>query len=189
MKKYSVLAGAFCIAMLIIIPKTDAVSVVNDLTRQVVDYQKQWTAQADIISKAQATIADARAEQDRLHKLAQEARAKMCETSTRHCNFKIFVTSYNPVAAQTDASPCHGAGGNLCELVKSEQPIAVSRDLLKYFKYGDRVRMHSDIQQCNGVFVVRDTMNKRWTKRADIFFMERSRNTSCHASMSLFEPM
>lgn len=41
----------------------------------------------------------------------------------------VFVTHYNPVPAQTDASPCIGAGlTDVCELAKTEKIIALCKD-------------------------------------------------------------
>lgn len=104
----------------------------------------------------------------------------------------LTVTSYNPIAGQTDSSPCIGASGvDLCEYKRrtGERPIALSQDLVgrlksKKFHYGDYVWLESDIPACNGQFTVLDTMNKRFKKRGDIFFLERKNNTSCVASIT-----
>jgi len=103
-------------------------------------------------------------------------------------SYEIFVTSYNPEVGQTDSSPCIGANGdNLCELAKEGyRVLALSQDLVgklgnKAFSYGDMVRMESEIEQCNGEFVILDTMNKRFKNYGDLFFMERKNNTSCPA--------
>lgn len=98
---------------------------------------------------------------------------------------KIFITSYNPQKGQTDDSPCTGASGrNLCTAAKEgDRVIAVSRDLLKrnggLFKWHDKVKVTSEIPQCNGIYSVEDTMNKRFKARADLFFLDRKDNTSC----------
>ena len=110
---------------------------------------------------------------------------------------KVFFTSYNPEVGQTDDSPCISAtGDNVCEKSKKGiQPLALSRDLiwgtkngycLKNcpFKYGDMLKLTSDIPQCNLVGQLMDTMNKRYTMRGDIFYMERSMNTSCEATVT-----
>lgn len=101
---------------------------------------------------------------------------------------KLFFTSYNPEVGQTDASPCIGANGtNICELAKQGvKTIALSQDLVgrapyKRFKYGEQVTLISDNPQCNGVFQIEDTMNKRYNMRGDLFQLTRATNTSCHA--------
>jgi hypothetical protein len=120
----------------------------------------------------------------------------------------IKFTSYNPVAGQTDSSPCIGAAGvDLCKFVEDEQyrleligtteyiePIALSQDLVgrlgnKRFTYMDIVVMESEDgdARCNKKAVVLDTMNSRFTKRGDLFFLGRATNTSCTASVALLQ--
>jgi len=98
----------------------------------------------------------------------------------------VTVTSYNAEIGQTDSSPCTGASGrNLCVAAhEGDRTIALSRDLLKTFRWHDKVRLVSDNPACNGLFSVEDALNKRFTKRADLFFLTRSQNTSCSASIS-----
>jgi murein DD-endopeptidase MepM/ murein hydrolase activator NlpD len=113
--------------------------------------------------------------------------------SVTHTNIKL--TSYNPAKEQTDASPCIGATGvNLCDAVKATpgiQILALSQDLVSRkgktpFHYGDRVRLTSTLQdaRCNQEAIVLDTMNRRFTKRGDLFFMERKHNTSCTVTIT-----
>lgn len=103
----------------------------------------------------------------------------------------IFFTSYNPEVGQTDNSPCIGANGtNLCQMaLRGIRTIALSQDLVgrlgnKEYTYGDRVMLYSDNPQCNGIFQIEDTMNKRYTLRGDIFCLDRSCNTSCEATIT-----
>ena len=104
----------------------------------------------------------------------------------------VYFTSYNPEVGQTDASPCIGASGkNQCELAKQGvRMLALSQDIVgrvdwKPYTYGDRVMLtgETDDPRCNGEFLVVDTMNKRYTMRGDLFFMSRSDNTSCTATV------
>ena len=104
---------------------------------------------------------------------------------------KTFFTSYNPEVGQTDNSPCIGASGvDQCKLAKTGvRMIALSQDMVgraewKEYHYGETVRLYSDNEQCNGEFLVVDTMNKRYTNRGDIFCMDRSCNTSCWATIT-----
>ena len=108
----------------------------------------------------------------------------------------VFFTSYNPEVGQTDASPCIGASGkNQCELAREGvRMLALSRDLVGHvgrvfyepFTYGDKIWLEgeTDDPRCNGEFEVVDTMNKRYTMRGDLFFMDRSDNTSCTATIN-----
>jgi len=100
----------------------------------------------------------------------------------------IIITSYNPTNTQTDSTPCISSIGiNICN---RNNVIALSQDLIKgtrgaycrencFAKYGDKVRIESDNKQCEGEYTVLDTMNKRWTNRADLFYIDKSFNTLC----------
>jgi len=102
---------------------------------------------------------------------------------------EVFTTSYNPVRAQTDFTPCVGGSGrDLCQAAREgDRTIALSRDLLWFrggpYRWHDKVRLTSDIPQCNGVYSVEDSMHWRWSNRADLFFLKRSSNTSCRATI------
>lgn len=106
--------------------------------------------------------------------------------------YNIKVTSYNAEAGQTDASPCIGASGeDQCALARAgERIIALSQDLVgnanhKPFHYGDYVWLEGDTddERCKGRFLLLDTMNARYTLRGDLFFLSRSDNTSCNATV------
>lgn len=125
-------------------------------------------------------------EQARIHALAEKARKALCDVGElRTCKdaIQVSVTSYNPVEGQTDASPCNGAGGNVCEVYeRGLRPIALSQDLIATlgggpFRMGDTVEMQGG--NCTGRFTVLDTMNSRWTHKADIFYPDRSQNVGC----------
>lgn len=104
--------------------------------------------------------------------------------------FEVKVTSYNPEVGQTDSSPCTAASGrNLCIAAKEgDRVIALSRDLLKrnggHWEWHDKIRLTSKTPACNGVFSVEDTMNARYQNRVDLFFLARSQNVSCVATLS-----
>jgi len=113
----------------------------------------------------------------------------------------IFFTSYNPEVGQTDSTPCvaGGTGLNVCEMFESgERPIALSQELISWSIYGDESDFHAgdivylestdypDDPRCNGEFVVADAMNARFNLRGDLFFPERSMNTSCHADVFIY---
>jgi len=84
----------------------------------------------------------------------------------------VRATMYHPVEAQCDDTPLITADGSkICPISVSEWNwIAVSQDLLKknggIFDYGDKVYVkgtHKD-----GVYTIRDCMNKRKTFQIDI---------------------
>ena len=85
----------------------------------------------------------------------------------------VTVTMYQPLRWQTDSTPNILADGTR---IKTEQAsnykfIAVSRNLLKrwggWLDYGDFVLLKGTNHK-DGVYQVRDTMNKRFVNRIDI---------------------
>jgi len=82
----------------------------------------------------------------------------------------ITVTGYSSSADQTDDSPF------ITAMNTTVHPgmLALSRDLLREFTPGAPFRF-GDIVELEGlgVFTVEDTMNPRYTKRADIWFQSR----------------
>jgi 3D (Asp-Asp-Asp) domain-containing protein len=82
----------------------------------------------------------------------------------------ITVTGYSSTADQTDDSPL------ITAMNTTVHPgiLALSRDLLREYTRGAPFRF-GDIVELEGlgVFTVEDTMNPRFTKRADIWFQSR----------------
>ncbi len=80
---------------------------------------------------------------------------------------EVVVTGYSSTVDQTDETPF------LTASMTQVRPgvIALSRDLIQRynpnapFRYGDRIHVEGF-----GEFVVEDTMNRRYKKRADIWF-------------------
>jgi len=85
----------------------------------------------------------------------------------------VIVTMYQPVRGQTDSTPNILADGTRIktELASNYKFIAVSRNLLirhgGWLDYGDFVLLKGTDGK-DGVYQVRDTMNKRWVNRIDI---------------------
>lgn len=77
----------------------------------------------------------------------------------------VAVTSYNNDINQTDDTPNVTASNRPVR----EGMVAVSRDFLSYVKYGDLIY----VDCFDRWFIVDDTMNKRFTKRIDIFLFDR----------------
>lgn len=86
--------------------------------------------------------------------------------------FKVTVTKYNPVSEQCDSDPLITADGSFIDTLQLKQGnlkwIAISRDLRQYFNYGDTVIIESSCGEIDGEYVVRDTMNPRWSNRVDL---------------------
>ena len=85
----------------------------------------------------------------------------------------VTVTMYQPVRRQTDSTPNILADGTRIktERASNYKFIAVSRNLLirhgGWLDYGDFVLLKGTDGK-DGVYQVRDTMNKRWVNRIDI---------------------
>ena len=90
----------------------------------------------------------------------------------------VIATYYNPTVNQCDSNPLITADGSKINLDKLKKKqirwIAVSRDLLDHYKYGDKVLVRSNNKVLNGVWIVKDTMNKRHKRRIDILTHEKN---------------
>ena len=86
----------------------------------------------------------------------------------------VTVTMYEPVRYQTDSTPNILADGTRIRVHKASEYrfIAVSRNLLKrhggFLDYGDFILLKGTNRKKDGVYQVRDTMNKRFVNRIDI---------------------
>lgn len=81
----------------------------------------------------------------------------------------VVATIYHADPGQTDDTPNITATGFTINMVdpRSHNIIAVSRDLEKLgFVMGAKVCVEN-AGQMNGVWVIEDRMNKRWTRRID----------------------
>lgn len=82
----------------------------------------------------------------------------------------VTATIYHAVEEQTDSTPDITASGYKINMQDplSDRIIAVSRDLEKThgFKMGDKVHVEGT-GILDGVWFIRDRMNKRWVKRID----------------------
>ena len=87
---------------------------------------------------------------------------------------KVTATAYNSVRAQTNSNPSIAAWGD--RLKPGMKVIAVSRDLLRMgITHGTKVK----ISGLPGEYVVLDKMNKRWSRKIDIYMgkdMQAARN-------------
>ena len=81
---------------------------------------------------------------------------------------KVHATVYNAVPEQTNEDPGHTAFMFELDLNNpyKHRIIAVSRDLLQTYPKGTKVRVSGT--SYDGVFVVMDKMNKRYTNRIDL---------------------
>ena len=86
---------------------------------------------------------------------------------------KVTATMYNASVQQCDDTPLITAGNYHINPTKASQQkyIAVSRDLLKIFKYGDKVKI-THAGHKNGIYRITDTMAKRYVNRIDFLETE-----------------
>ena len=88
-------------------------------------------------------------------------------------SYKVTVTTYNPTRHQCDDTPNITADGTRIKTWKATEYryVALSRDLLSRwggpFDYGDYIVIEGT-GEWDGVYQVRDTMNRKWTNRVDI---------------------
>ena len=91
----------------------------------------------------------------------------------------VTVTTYKPISGETDSTPNVTASGFKISKKnpKKHRIIAVSRDLKRKLRFGQRVRLRN-AGKYNGEYVVRDVMNKRYRKRIDILINPKDKQTT-----------
>ena len=85
---------------------------------------------------------------------------------------EVTITKYHPVANQTDNTPLQTADLSKISMAKLYRGkikwVAVSRDLLREYGYGSKIRISTGDPDIDGVYEVHDTMNPRFVSRVDI---------------------
>ena len=103
----------------------------------------------------------------------QIQKAKVIKTLAKTptvATYIVVATAYSSTPDQTDSTPCIAASGyNVCN--KTENIIAVSRDLVRLLGYGTQVRFPELYGQ--KVFSIEDTMNMRFKERIDFHLDSR----------------
>jgi hypothetical protein len=88
------------------------------------------------------------------------------------------LTIYNPERKQCDSTPLITASNSKINMEELKNDnlrwMALSRDLLKRWKgkfhYGDTVLITSGDPAIDGLWIIKDTMNKRFKNRGDLLF-------------------
>ena len=88
----------------------------------------------------------------------------------------VTLTTYKANAAETDSTPNITASGFKITNPKNNRIIAVSRDLKKKYKFGQKIRIVG-AGKYDGTYRVHDVMNKRYTKRIDILIGANDKQT------------
>ena len=98
---------------------------------------------------------------------------KMIETITPEI---VTLTTYKASESETDSTPNITASGFKITNPKKHRIIAVSRDLKKKYKFGQKVRI-TGAGKYNGTYRVHDVMNKRYRNRIDILIGHNDKQT------------
>lgn len=90
----------------------------------------------------------------------------------------VTVTTYTASEGETDSTPLVTASGFKInpKNPKKHRIIAISRDLRKKYKFGQKVKIQN-AGRYNGVYVVRDLMHPRWKKKIDILINPNDKQT------------
>ena len=90
----------------------------------------------------------------------------------------VTLTTYTPTAEECDSTPLVTASGFKIneKNPKRHRIIAVSRDLKRKYKFGTKLRIKG-AGKYDGTYIVRDVMNKRYTKRIDILVGKKDKQT------------
>ena len=93
----------------------------------------------------------------------------------------VTATTYTISETETDSSPTITASGFEVSRTnpKKHRVIAVSRDLKKKLRFGDKVRV-TGIGKLSGIYVVRDLMHSRWRRKIDILINPKDKQTKFH---------
>jgi len=88
-----------------------------------------------------------------------------CTNAKNKVTLTVTATAYNSVEHQTKKGNIGlAAWGDILE--PGERAIAVSRDLIKLgLDHNEEI----EIEGLKGTYIVKDKMNKRWTKKIDIY--------------------
>lgn len=88
----------------------------------------------------------------------------------------VTLTTYSATEAETDSTPNITASGFKITNPKKHRIIAVSRDLKKKYKFGQKIRIVG-AGKYSGTYKVQDVMNKRYKKRIDILVGPNDKQT------------
>jgi len=98
---------------------------------------------------------------------------KMIETITPEI---VTLTTYKASESETDSTPNITASGFKITNPKKHRIIAVSRDLKKKYKFGQKIRI-TGAGKYDGTYRVHDVMNKRYKNRIDVLIGHNDKQT------------
>lgn len=101
----------------------------------------------------------------------------------------VSTTLYHPTKKQCSGNPLITADGSKINMKKLQRGeirwIAVSRDLLKHYSFGDTIVVVSDNKKFSGKWVIHDTMNSRFKRKID-FLMHPNSEKSTPKKVTIF---
>ena len=99
----------------------------------------------------------------------KEHKIYKCPAAKGILEWNVTLTTYTIKECQTDSTPLITADNSKLDSVnpRKHKIIAVSRDLKKFFKFGSKVKI-INAGRFNGIYYVRDLMNKRFHNKIDI---------------------
>ena len=90
----------------------------------------------------------------------------------------VTLTTYSVSEGETDSTPLITASGFKINPTnpKRHRIIAVSRDLKRKYKFGEKVRIEG-AGKYNGIYTIRDLMHHRWKNKIDILINPSDNHT------------
>jgi len=90
----------------------------------------------------------------------------------------VTLTTYSVSESETDSTPLITASGFKLNAInpKRHRIIAVSRDLKRKYKFGQKVRIEG-AGKYNGIYTIRDLMHHRWKNKIDILINPSDKHT------------
>lgn len=90
--------------------------------------------------------------------------------------YTLTATKYYPGYNGMGTITASGSKVDINSLKKgSVRWVALSRDMLKTFKYGDTIKVECENEHLSGYWVVKDKMHKRWKKKIDFMLPRKEK--------------
>lgn len=136
---------------------------------------------SDELTQVNATLPAPNTERTRLEKPPEEPVQPEIKAEPAPPAFTVSASVYYPEPNQTDATPYTTADGSHINKLnpKKQRWIAVSRDLHSRWggeiSYGDSLLVTGISDDLDGLYIVRDVMNRRIHNRVDILVGRKDR--------------
>jgi len=98
----------------------------------------------------------------------------------------VKVTCYYPHAGYDDPEYMTASGKDITKYETSMRYCAISRDLQKYYNFGDTIHING-IGKWSGNWIVQDLMNKRFKNKIDLLF-DATEKTSRWQTARILQP-